>query len=59
MSEEKKSVRVVTILKKPDYIKLEEMANKERMSVSALIRHFIIRKIYDPFDVPKIDGSGK
>jgi hypothetical protein len=46
-----KSKRVIISLKFNDYLKLKALAEKERLSVSALVRHFIIRKIY-----PNEDG---
>lgn len=42
-----KSKRIIISLSVEDYKKLKELANKERLSISALVRHFIIKKIYN------------
>ncbi len=55
---EKKTERIVVCLGKEDYEALKVLADKERISVSGLVRHFIIRKIYDPLDnVHKVGGG--
>lgn len=41
-----KSKKIAVILSESDYEKLKSLAKKERLSISALVRHFIIRKIY-------------
>ena len=41
-----KSKRIIISLSLSDYKKLKELANKERLSVSSLVRHFIVKKIY-------------
>lgn len=43
-----KSKKIIVILSEIDFQKLKTLAIKERLSISALVRHFIIRKIYDP-----------
>lgn len=41
-----KDKKIVIALSEEDYSKLKELAKKERLSISALVRHFIIRKLY-------------
>ena len=41
-----KSKRLIISLSEKDYRELKELAAKERLSISALVRHFIIRKLY-------------
>lgn len=43
-----RSKKIIVILSELDFQKLKALAVKERLSISALVRHFIIRKIYDP-----------
>jgi len=45
-----KSKKVIVILSETDYQKLKTLANKERLSISALVRHFIIKKIYNSLE---------
>ncbi len=45
-SKEKKTKRVVICLGERDFDTLSLLALKERISISGLVRHFIIRKIY-------------
>lgn len=47
-----KSKRIIISLKETDYQKLKALAEKERLSISALVRHFIIRKIYN--EIPEV-----
>lgn len=54
---ENKSKRIVVCLGEKDYEALRVLADKERISVSGLVRHFIIRKICDPLDNVKV-GRG-
>lgn len=57
---EKKTERIVVCLGKTDYEALDSLASKERISVSGLVRHFIIRKIYDPLNgTPKTERGSK
>ncbi len=42
-----KTKRIIISLTESDYQKLKALAEKERLSISALVRHFIIRKIYN------------
>lgn len=46
-----RSKKIIVILSEIDYKKLKTIAEKERLSISALVRHFIIRKIYNPIEV--------
>lgn len=41
-----KPKKIIVMLSEIDYQKLKALAEKERLSISALVRHFIIRKIY-------------
>lgn len=45
-----KSKKIIVILSNNDYQKLKSLAEKERLSISALVRHFIIRKIYNSLE---------
>ncbi len=45
-----KSKKIIVILSESDYQKLKNLANKERLSISALVRHFIIKKIYNSME---------
>jgi len=45
-----KSKKIIVILSENDFLKLKALADKERLSISALVRHFIIRKIYNPLE---------
>jgi len=54
---EKKSKRIVICLSNEDFEALQKLALKERISISGLVRHFIIRKIGDPLDNVKV-GRG-
>lgn len=47
-----KTKRIIISLKETDYQKLKALAEKERLSISALVRHFIIRKIYN--EIPEV-----
>ena len=42
----KKTKKIVICLSEEDYMALLRLANKERISISGLVRHFIIRKLY-------------
>lgn len=42
--------KIIVILSEIDFLKLKALAEKERLSISALVRHFIIRKIYNPLE---------
>ncbi len=44
--ERMKSKKIIISLKIEDYEELKKFAERERLSVSAIIRHFIIKKIY-------------
>jgi hypothetical protein len=47
LGEKMKSKKIIVILSDRDYQKLKALSDKERLSISSLVRHFIIRKIYD------------
>ena len=47
-----KSKKIIVILSDADYQKLKSLATKERLSISALLRHFIVRKIYN--EIPEV-----
>lgn len=45
-----RSKKIIVILSEIDFQKLKALAVKERLSISALVRHFIIRKLYNPLE---------
>jgi hypothetical protein len=45
-----KSKKILISISLSDYLKLREMAEKERLSISALVRMFIIRRLYNNYE---------
>ncbi|MEW5842310.1 MAG: hypothetical protein AB1775_03505 [Bacteroidota bacterium] len=46
MEEIKQSKKIIVTLPLKDYEELKKMALKERLSISGLVRHFIVKRIY-------------
>ena len=44
-----KSKRIIITISIRDYEQLKSLAQKERLSVSSLVRHFIIKRIYPDY----------
>lgn len=51
MEEIKRSKKIIVSLPQKDFEELKKMALKERLSVSGLVRHFIIKKIYSRIEL--------
>ena len=50
-NEVKRSKKVIITLPMKDFEELKKMALKERLSVSGLVRHFIVKRIYPAIEI--------
>ena len=50
-NEKRQSKKIVVVLQQKDFEELKKMASKERLSVSGLVRHFIVKRIYQRIEL--------